>query len=352
MTFRLPSGGVLPSGLLEIDNTSRHAGFSKKFANYPLRVGVVVASYPADHDQNNSKLTAEYDVLVMEQDSNRSISPLTYKNCMSMDGLGSIADYFEKSFRPQKKAKNKASAKGFNGQDGAVVFLLCLDGSSEKAVIVGAAPHPNRKTKLTNGQQLAGEFNGVSIAIEDSGSANLSFKGATNNDGTAIDSSQGITTVDIEKDGSLQIKNAGVTARFEKAGDVLLQLAGALNIAAQKEASLSAKSITVKTTEGDFTLTAAQKIAIEASGSASVKAGEGSLEFGKSLGIKAQSLSVDSNQVTVKGNSITLDGRVALGGAGGLPAVMLSTKFFGVGALGVPVVSSSIGPFSSRVTIV
>lgn len=351
MNYKLPSGGILPSSILKRDYASQTAAFGKKFNNNSLRVGVVIASYPVDNENNIGKLTTEYDVLVMEQHQNKSIAPLTYKNCISMDGLGSIADYFEKAFRKQKKAKDKVSSQSLLNQDGSVVFLLCLDGSSEKAIIIGAAPHPNRKSKLKKGQMMAGEFNGISILINEDGSANLSFKGATNNDGTPVDSSQGTTSIDIEKDGSLQIKNKGVTTRLEKAGNVLLSLAQALSINAQKEASLSASSVSVKTTQGDVSINSAQKIALEASGSATFKAGEGTLEFGKDLAIKSQSLSINSNQVSIKGNSITLDGRVALGGAGGLPAVTLSTKFFGIGAFGIPVISNAIGPFSTKVTI-
>lgn len=349
---RLPSGGVLPSSLLKMDYSSQTAGFDKKYSNNSLRMGVVIASYPTENKNNIGKLTTEYDVLVMEQDKNKSVTPLTYKNCISMDGLGSITDYFEKAFRSQKKAKNKASAQSPSNQDGAIVLLLCLDGSSEKGIIIGAAPHPNRKSKLKQGQVMAGEFNGISILVNEDGSANLSFKGATNNDGSPVDKNQGTTSIDIEKDGTLQIKNKGVTTRLEKAGNVLLSLAQALSINAQKDASVSANAVSVKTTGGDITLTSAQKIAMEASGSATFKASEGNLEFGSDLAIKSKSLSINSNQVSIKGNSITLDGRVAAGGAGGMPAVTLMTKFFGIGALGIPVISNAIGPFSTKVTIV
>jgi phage gp45-like len=352
MSVILPSGGVLPYGLLGIDTESTKAAFDKKFNNNTLKMGVIIGSYPVGHEKNNGGLTTEYDVLVMEQHKNKSIAPLTYRGCISMDGLGSIADYFEKALRQQKKAKDKKSSKSLTNQDGAVVFLLCLDGSSEKGIIVGAAPHPNRKSKLKQGQVMAGEFNGISILVNEDGSANLSFKGATNNDGSPVDKNQGTTSIDIEKDGTLQIKNKGVTTRLEKAGNVLLSLAQALSINAQKDASVSANAVSVKTTGGDITLTSAQKIAMEASGSATFKASEGNLEFGSDLAIKSKSLSINSNQISIKGNSITLDGRVAAGGAGGMPAVTLMTKFFGIGALGIPVISNAIGPFSTKVTIV
>ena len=97
MNNRLPSGGILPTGILNRDLRTQYGSFRKTFKNYPLRAGVIIASYPVSSNKNVGKLTTEYDVLIMEQDENKSITPTTYKNCVSIDGLGSIADYFEKS---------------------------------------------------------------------------------------------------------------------------------------------------------------------------------------------------------------------------------------------------------------
>jgi hypothetical protein len=68
--------------------------------------------------------------------------------------------------------------------------------------------------------------------------------------------------------------------------------------------------------------------------------------------IQAQQISMEaSSMVNVKGANIVLQGRVALGSAGGLPALLLTTQFMGIGNLGIPVLSQAIGPFSSKVTM-
>ena len=115
----LENGAILPSGLLGNNNQSSIAAFNKTFKNYPLRVGVVVAAYAYNDPNNHSKLTTEYDVQVIEQNENQSATSIQYKNCMSFEGMGSIADYFERALRPQTVKTNKG-ATTFNNQNGAI----------------------------------------------------------------------------------------------------------------------------------------------------------------------------------------------------------------------------------------
>src|SRR5271168_3853475 len=163
----LESGGVLPSGLLSgNDMMERMAGFNKTYKNYPLRVGIVSQIYAYNDPNNFSKLSTEYDVQVFEQFEDRGSTILKYKNCIGADGLGSIADFFEKNFRPMTINNNPTGTLDTTYQNGSVVLLLCLDGVSEKAVVVGGLNHPDRPTMLTTTEpQLYGEYNGVAIAV-------------------------------------------------------------------------------------------------------------------------------------------------------------------------------------------
>jgi hypothetical protein len=206
--MRLPNGTVLPHGLITMDKESAVAGFNRTYKNFALKSGIVVKSYGIDNAANISKVVPEYDVVVIEQDGSRAITPLTYKNCIAMSGFGSPADFFQTRYRAQEKIDSKLSeGKDFAGQDGAIVLLLCLDGSSEKGVIIGSLPHPDAKAKLmADDKALAGEFNGIAVSIKDDGSANLTFKGETDNAGKPVDPEQGNTSLDIEKDGSFQLK--------------------------------------------------------------------------------------------------------------------------------------------------
>lgn len=353
MSNRLPNGTVLPYGLLaNTERASRVAAFNRANNNFPLRAGIVVKSYPIEDKRNQGKFTTEYDVLVMEQDSNKAITPLLYRNCVALDGLGAIGDFFEKRLREQKSKKGKSIGKDFKDQDGAIVALLCLDGSSDKGIIIGGFQHPNRKTKIKGDKHvLAGEFNGISIDINDDGSANLSFKGATNNDGTPKDKSAGITTVDIEKDGSIQFKNAGVTQRMEKAGNYLLSTEGNSSLAVKKEFSLLvqdkanfeiAKDLGIKT----------DKLIFEAQGSADFKMEQLSMEAKSEMKLKGMMFTVEAGSMAkIKSSQITLDGLVFLGGPGGTPAPTLQTQYIGVGNLGAPVLSQAVGPFATKVFV-
>jgi hypothetical protein len=355
--MKLRSGSVLPHGLLSQDTQSAMAGFSKTYENYPLRMGIVVRSYPTSSDQNISKLSVEYDVVVIEQDGNRAITPITYKNCLSSDGLGSIADFFEVRRRTQKK-KTRFEGKDPASQDGAIVLLLCLDGSSEKAIILGGLNHPQRKSKLVGDEtKLAGEFNGLAIEVNDDGSANLTFKGATDNEGKPKDTSQGNTTIDIEKDGTLQFKHKGVTTRMEKVGKVLLNAEDSITIKNKKDVLIESidkddqKKVSVQFSKGVLTAEMVELI-MKATGSATVTAQKVSLEAETMLEMKGQQVSIESGSIaTLKGSVINIDGLVFAGGSGGQPTLIPTTQYIGTGNLGAPVLSTAIGPFATKVFV-
>lgn len=348
--MKLRSGGVLPSSIMGIDKHSAIGGFEKTYKNFALRSGIVIRSYGIDSDDNNSKLVPEYDVVVMEQDANRGITPITYKNCISASSFGSIADYFEVRLRSQKKNKNKFSkGRDFNDQDGAAVLLLCLDGSSEKAVIVGALPHPNRKSKLVGNKKiLAGEFNGVALSVADDGSANLTFKGATDSEGTPVDKEQGNTSVDIEKDGTLRLKHKGAELAVEKSGNFILTNEGNTAIVSKKDISGSSDANISLSSKKDTTLSM-DKFVLEAMGSASLSAQSFKITGETTIDLQAQMIKISGDaEIKAKASMITLEGLVFLGGPGGQPLVLPNTQMVGTGNQGLPVISTAIGPFATK----
>jgi phage gp45-like len=352
MTMRYRNGTIAPSGIFSTNASRAITAFNKTNKNYAIRAGIVVKRYEIKDRRNVSKLAVEYDVMVIEQDGNLGTAPIMYRNCLSTDGLGGIGDYFEKKLRRQKNVKTGTRGIEAVGQDGSVVLLMCLDGAGEKGIIVGSLKHPDRKTKLVGKDEiLAGEYNGVEILVNEDGSCSLTFKGATDNEGKPKDKSQGNTSLKIEKDGSLEIKNKGVTQRNQKDGKFSLAAEGSASISAKKEISISSNDkINIKA-QSDALLEC-QKLAIKASGSATFEVQSFKLQSQGEAVLKAQMISLEGQSaVKVKASSITLDGRVSLGGSGGTPAVTLKTKFFGIGAMGVPVTSSAIGPFSLKVTL-
>ena len=266
MTNFLDNGTVMPHGLLSCSPSDFLRGFNKSYNNTALRFGVIKQIYPVSNPKNIGKLTTEYDVEVIEQDMNRGIAPITYKNCMSIDSLGSIADFFEKNFRAQTRSDN-LQLPLTKGQNGATVLVLCLDATTGKGIVLGGLNHPDRPTTLhTSDPHLQGEYNGVQVVVNADGSTSLTFQGATDNDGNIIDTSQGITDIRIEKDGSFQIQHDTVTLRLDKTGTVSLKAKKDLEMAITGNVSI--------TLNGDATINAQGKCDIISSGKTTLTASE------------------------------------------------------------------------------
>ena len=260
----LDNGTVLPHGLLGHSNEAMMAGFNKSYKNSPLRIGVVLASYPVGDSNNRYSLTNEYDVYVIEQNEDKGSTGIRYRNCMSAEGFGSIADYFERTLRFMKQNNNKGSGINLKGQNGAIVLLLCLDAMSDKGIIITSLTHPDRETNLTGTDPyLEGEYNGVNIVIKSDGSCALTWKGATDNDGNVIND-QGQTILQIKPDGSFEFNHSTVDISANKNGTL----------------TITTKADCVVNASGGVSVTATKDVAVQcdnanvqASGKASVQAG-------------------------------------------------------------------------------
>jgi hypothetical protein len=56
-----------------------------------------------------------------------------------------------------------------------------------------------------------------------------------------------------------------------------------------------------------------------------------------------------SAMAKIKATTVIIDGLVSLGGAGGQPVLLLSTQFMGTGNAGLPVISTAIAGFATKV---
>lgn len=230
MTNFLDNGTVMPHGLLSCNPADFLRGLNKSYNNTALRFGVIRKIYSINDPGNVSGLSTEYDVEVIEQDMNRGIAPITYKNCLSVDALGSIGDFFEKNLRVQTESDN-FQLPITKGQNGATVLVLCLDATTGKGVVIGGINHPNRDTTLIDNQpRLAGAYNGVAVAVNPDGSTSLTFNGATDNYGVPTDPSQGPTTFQIQTDGSFQFNHSSITILAAKSGELTITTSGDANI--------------------------------------------------------------------------------------------------------------------------
>lgn len=350
MSNNLNNGAVLPNGLLGNGGDAMMGGFNKSYKNSALRVGVVVASYPVLDENNKSKLTTEYDVIVIEQNADKGATTIRYRNCMSSEGLGSVADFFEAALRPQKKKTTKGDSTNTSGQDGAIVLLLCLDEMSDKGIIIKQLTHPDRKTTLVDeGPRLEGEYNGVNIKVEKDGSTSLTFKGATDSAGLPLDKELGNTVMSIEKDGTFQIKHKGITQRLEKLGKASLTAEDDISNTTKKNFNVTATENVNVTATKDFNLKCAKLVA-EATGDAMLSCQKLQITAKSEITVKGSQISIEAESMAkIKASTITLDGQVMLGGAGGQPVLLLSTQMIGVGNLGIPVLSTAIAGYALKV---
>ena len=211
MSKRLPSGAVLPHGLLNVQGREAQvAAFNRSYKNTGIKAGFIVDSYAATDDENQSKLCTEYDVETIEQFENKGTTTLLYRNCLSSQSFGGIADYVEYTLRPQTYEGDDAPQ--FNEQDGAIVLIQCLDNIGSKAIVIGALQHPDRDSNITTTDpQFFGEYNGIQVQVNIDGSTSLIFNGATDSKGDVIDTSQNSTTFQIQKDGTINILDANGT---------------------------------------------------------------------------------------------------------------------------------------------
>jgi hypothetical protein len=348
---KLDNGAVLPQGLLSTEAHDMMAGFNKSYKSYALRIGIVTATYPVSDESNRSKLTTEYDVLVVEQHEDKGATTIQYRNCMSAEGLGSIADFFEMALRPKKKKTTKGDSTNLKGQDGSIVLMLCLDGMSDKAIIIGHLTHPDRKTTLKDeGPYLQGEYNGINVVINTDGSATLTFRGATDAQGKPLDDQQGPTVITIEKDGSYQVKHKTITQRLDKNGKADLTADDDISNTTKKNFNVTTnESINFKATK-DFNIDVAA-LAAKASGSATLECQKLSVQSQSEITLKGSQMMVEAESMAkIKSAQITLDGLVALGGDGGQPILLLSTMFLGIGNVGAPVLSTAIAGYAVKVT--
>lgn len=353
--MRMPSGAIINTSLFNIDDNSVDKANKQRNSNVELRFGFVKKKHALTDPTNLSKTQVEYDVNTISQTDGGGYTNVVYKNCTISDGFGGIGDYFEKTLREQTKF-TKGYYNDVSHQDGSVVLLQCLNGNIKQATIIGALPHPDRKTKLTgNGNELYAAFNGIGISILDDGSASLTFSGATDNSGSPIDPTQGTTTVSIEKDGSVQIKNAGVTQRLDKTtGAWSVTSTGNASISSDKEIEISAEKgkITAATDGGDLTVVVDKDLSVTAE-SHEFKTDNASVKISDSIDIEGQNVKIGSSgSTTLQGSNLVLQGSTFCGGYGGLPALTAFTQFLGTDSMGAPVVSYAIGPFATQTFVV
>lgn len=345
---------VPPSSLLKSLSSEKVNSLSKRLDNTPLRIGVITECYEINDEKNITKLVPEYTVITQENDGRMGTKYVTYTNVISADKFGGIADFFEYKLRPTLvKIDNepKKASHDFKKQNGTLVILLCLDGFSEKAIIIGGMPNvmdqkTQRKSTLTkeNALHMEGEYNGINWKVNKDGEFTLTFRSPTDNNGKIINNKYSGSFVKIDKTGSFQAKDKHNFVKMDNdKGGISLTTDATQSTKADKNIELTAKA--------DFVVKS-NKWSTEIAGSATNKAASWGMEVSGDVNVKASGpIKLDSSLLDIKTKTVNMQANTINLGAGGSPAIILTTKFIGIGNLGGPVISSPLGPFSSVVFI-
>jgi hypothetical protein len=332
------------------------------FNNTALKNGIIIKVYEIDDEKNLNKKFPEYDVLIVEQKKNSTMEPVIYNNCISIDGFGGVADFFEYKLRPVKSEENKKSttplSTNFKEQFGSMVLLLCLDGSSDKGIIIKSVPHQGRKTNLTkdNDVHLEGEYNGLNWKINKDGELTVTFKSKTDEKGKPQDDAAGGTFVKIDKQGSIELDTADeAKLKIDKTSkDIVAEVGNNIDLTAKKDINATA--------DGNIKGSAKEKIEFDAGGSAKYSSKSAfDIESKAKIQIKGQDVDIKcKNKIKIKALNTLIDSQanfivksptIILGPAS-QPAVIPKTKFIGPSPFfGIPVVVQAVGPFSKSVFV-
>lgn len=183
MANKLPDGTVLPSGVRPVKMEENNAAFSAQYQNFAIRAGYISRIIPPGARRNKSKKHFEYDVVVTHFDEGRnSYGTTVYYNCRVARLFGSPADYTSYTLRPTEEGLEAPELQ----KTGSNVFIMCENGHSNNAYIIGSPEHPAQTSDYPDHHYLF-QFNGVRFFIDQHGGLRITQRGPTDKDGKGND---------------------------------------------------------------------------------------------------------------------------------------------------------------------
>lgn len=198
----LRDGTVIPH-FLGVGVNKTNSQFFENLSDNLLKQGQVIKIHAPDDDTNFSKKFYEYDVLAIDTAGASNVAKKVYFNCIMADKFGSQADF--ERWQPRFVSE---PGKSDTVTENTRVLIHCIDGNTDKAIIVGCMKHPNlygnsQKEPTQTGPYYESEYNGINIKINDQGEFELTRRGPTNPKGEATDTSDAVGyKITITKDGS------------------------------------------------------------------------------------------------------------------------------------------------------
>jgi hypothetical protein len=203
--MRLPDGSIVPSYQKLYTAEVREQGAADLTNyNYALRLGYVAAVYLPNSETNEVSKFTEYDVVCHHFDAVGGETYVRYQRARLMTGFSSAADFETFSLRSPTNSDGSQSIT-----TGSRVLLLCVNGRTNSSYIIGAAPHPKSAGVTEDeGHFYKFQFNGILFAVNKDGELEISFKGATKDDGELTDEADpeaSGTKLSITKEGNFLI---------------------------------------------------------------------------------------------------------------------------------------------------
>lgn len=199
MAKYLDDGTVVPSFLSV--GTYGSSSASVRFSSGGLIVGEVKTIIYPSEDKSYSKKYIEYTVDAQRRSGGGAATTVTYTHCYVMNSFGGVADYSKHTLRSDPTAQSK----GKNFGVGSKVLMMCIDGESTQAYIIGGVREDTVADTTDDGHNLKFEFNGLNASINNAGEFTVKFRGATNADGKpakgAVKEAEG-TSLKFDKDGN------------------------------------------------------------------------------------------------------------------------------------------------------
>lgn len=212
MSNILEDNTVIPS-YMGVSNRGEQNISPGNFTSVSLRYGEIREIIYPDDKKSVSKRFIEYTVEVQQKDNNEPGTSVKYANCLQMSTFGTSADLFRYTLRPDEDVQRE---KGVGV--GAKVLVMCINGSTTKAVIVGAlrdtgtdddgSKYQQGKDKKDDGHNLFFEFNGAQASINKDGELKVMYRGATKVTGELDDNANADaegSTVIFNKDGGIKL---------------------------------------------------------------------------------------------------------------------------------------------------
>lgn len=347
--MKLPDGSRIPSNL-SVGPRSDVREMAKN--NMALRSGTISKIVYPDDKESVTKREIEYHVEVVQNLGVNGTNTVRYRNCRCNNIFGTANNSLVYTLQQDDSGSPTLD-------EGALVLLLCIDGSPDnsQAIIIGGLSNlvsKNKKYKKADGQFYDFNFNGINFNINKDGEWTLEFNSPVSPKGKKANEPAAGTKIKIDKEGRLKISdnenqsweldrvakkstwtNGNESVVIDKENKkVELTSTGEMSQHSAKQMSASTDDKMSLSSKADMSSKSEANMSMEASSNMKMKSGGAwQVDVSGSALIKAG----DSVQIE-GGNLASLKGLINKIGAGSVPAAGVSiSQTFGItGAPGTP----------------